>query len=167
MWFSQFNPFIYGQNNTVNISSSVLRMLVNVCPPKNLAQSPSNVTHYAGIPGNLSMSLVAKDLADLVSMNITPNGTIGMIYHTLNIPGNPKSLEITLKPTNENETFDLYIRKGKMADLKNYDWQVTLPRNASTDSETFSFFLPAGNLTSGLLFVGIRKTPGNYILFKY
>ena len=160
MWFSQFNPFIYGQNNTPNIGSSVLRMLVNVCPPKNLALSPSNVTHYAGIPGNVSLSLATKDLADLISMNITPNGSIGMIYHTFIVPEIPKSVEITLKPSIENETFDLYIRKRKMADLKNYNWQVTLPSNASSDSDTYTFFIPAGNLTPGLLFIGIRKTPG-------
>ena len=143
MIFSQFNPFIYGRNNTPDIDTSVLRVLTNVCPTARKKRSTSNSTgngsnttnHLSSIPGNVSMTVVAGTLPDLTFVNITPNGTIGMIYHTIEISDNPKSIEITIKPAMENETFDLYIRKLKMSSLNTFDWQVTLPRNDSNENE--------------------------------
>ena len=160
MMFSQFNPFIYGKNNTPNLGSSVLRSLIRVCPSSRAKRSINDLTHLSDIPGNVSMTLKSESLPDLTYMNITPNGTLGMIYHTINVSQNPKSIEITLKPAMENETFELFIRKLKMSNLNTYDWNVTLPRNVTNENESFTFFIPSGNATPGLLYVGVRKTPG-------
>lgn len=167
MMFSQINPFIYGKNNTPDIRSSILRSLIKVCAFGRAKRSLTNESaHISDIPGNVSMTLTAGSLPELTYMNITPNGTIGMIYHTLNVSANPKSLEISLKPAIDNETFDLYIRKQKMPNLNTYDWRVTLPKNLTNENESYTFFIPGGNVTPGLLYVGVRKTPGKFLLLS-
>ena len=162
--FAQFNPYIYGQNNTPNVESSVLRFEVNDCSSSRKKRSTSNSTNSNSIPGNVTMTLSSKTLPDMTYQNITPNGTLGMIYHTFTVPDSPKSIEISLKPVKENETYDLYIRKLLRADLTKFDIKVTLPRNGSglTENETFSYLIPARNVTPGLLYVGVKKTPGNF-----
>lgn len=161
MIFSKINPFIYGKNNTPKVDTSVLTFKLKECSNQRRKRSSSS-SDYLQIPGNVTMTLVTKDLPDMFYMNITPNGTAGMVYHTFNVPMSPISLEISLLPVLENDTFDLYIRQHKMADLDMYDWKVSIPQNLtdSTEEEKFSFFIPASNLTEGLLYVGVKKTTG-------
>ena len=109
------------------------------------------------------ISLVPDDTGLLFAMNVTPVDVNNMVYHTYQIAHNTTGVTVLFRP----EDYQIFSVYGSMYEYpvpSQYEWKASFMEN-QTDELFRGFYrepnfyvpIPADNVSSGWLYVGVRR----------
>ncbi len=136
-FFSDINPFIYGEQDEPPVQSSVAQFGLFSCSSKVEAKGndSTDVSDKGVEDGPLTPSvsfgvtLKPQAITKPDCTNSTPKDTFGMIYHGLEISNPPMPVQISIYPR-QDEILEVYISANRLPNPANYMWNFTIPKGS-------------------------------------
>ena len=164
----------------------VLRVVSNpfqwVSSAEHIKSNVLSLDLYGSDGQQIEVFNLSKDITIDLEVNedipltlVTPNSTLNesMSVHSFFIPSSENSLQLVIRPLQENETLVVFIRHRMRPTETEYDQQIRLPIEKPVDgtlsNSEFTIFISPEKIKqwgSGLYFIGVKQFSKYIIMSK-